>query len=91
MADEMLIVYVVHCLRNKLKPTSDNFLLWYGEVGIENRNFKLAFDFVFGVLHPLFLFRAAVRQCNDKVIISYLLIYTQNICYLSTYTCSRLL
>jgi hypothetical protein len=67
MSDEMLTVYVEHCLSNKLEPSSDGFLKWYGDVAIENKNYNLAFNFVFGLLHPLFLFRAAIRQCNDKV------------------------
>jgi hypothetical protein len=67
LLDEILTVYIEYRMKEKKARSYEDFFVWYEEVGIACKNFKLAFDFVFGLLHPLFLFRAAIRQCNDKV------------------------
>jgi hypothetical protein len=43
-----------------------DFFKWFEDVGHRNENIFLAFNLVFNVLHPLFLFRAGIRQCNDE-------------------------
>lgn len=46
--------------------TADSFNNWRKNLEDgKNPNLLLATDFVFNILHPIFLFRAGVRQCND--------------------------
>ncbi|CAL8087289.1 unnamed protein product [Orchesella dallaii] len=63
LSDEIMNLY------NKDNPNTDFSVSSFSEWKQKqtNPNLSLAFDFVFNVLHPIFLFRAAIRQCNDNV------------------------
>lgn len=63
MADELLYKCAMDMGYEQFEV--DSFEEW--RRGLKNPNLLLACDFVFNILHPIFLFRAGVRQCNDEV------------------------
>jgi len=65
MTDELLHAYAVNFQISEITP--EHYFLWVKNEGSKNPNYALGFDFIFNILHPLFLFRAACRQCNDEV------------------------
>lgn len=69
MSDEILYRYTQECVSAEYSLQS--FAEWKSSQ--TNPNMLLACDFVFNILHPLFLFRAGIRQCNDDV--SYAALY----------------
>ncbi|CAL8119375.1 unnamed protein product [Orchesella dallaii] len=65
MTAELIWQFITWCKLSNHAPSSDLYESWIKENS--NPNTRLASDFVFSVLHPLFLFRAAVRSGNQMV------------------------
>lgn len=68
LTDELLYQYVRRAKVAKHVVSANDFVNWTNEQRWPN--FRMASDFVFNILHPLFLFRAGIRQCNDEVAIA---------------------
>lgn len=59
--------YIASSLINGTETSEEDFFDWFSKASRSNPNLVFCFNFVFRLLHPLFLFRAGVRQTNDKV------------------------
>lgn len=58
-------LYIRKAKSCKQEVSAENFAEWVAQLRCPN--WIMSADFVLNVLHPVFLFRAGVRQCNDEI------------------------
>lgn len=65
LLDEIIYLFLTETPKPKWSSFK-NFLDFSEKRCSQNLMFKLTFDFVFEVLHPLHVFRSSIRKGNDK-------------------------